>query len=424
MNRSTPSFKLLILRTGPLEPSAEEDVSPEDVSKFLTAVKIAADKLREFGFDDADFSGKVKLVARQSGERANGRYTPNSDLIEIFCPPDRGPPDYLWTVVHEVMHRIWVKHLDDDVKALWAGLCQATGKQFDPLAAEALARTVKRQPEKSSLWFFFNKHFGDDLGLFKLWLKTLRPSDSFPSQYANADPSEAFSEVAASVILGRGHSGKGMKRSGSMVRKLFLCMVGPLRHRDSLSKVFEDLLEHSMPTKDENFLQTQVDFGYLRVQLPGWIEQNINAADILKLEHRPHATVYYGADKRDIDKLTKILQDYGRPIRVSLGVINVFEQPDSDVIYIELVGDSLVDLHNRIAALPFSRPQAHPNYVPHLTLAYVKKGAGRKLIGTTPFRRVVSARGVTLIDSVGIERVIRTQPTEDPYREPILMAGM
>jgi hypothetical protein len=433
VHRSSSPLKLLPTRTGPLVPEFDDDVPADEVGEFINGVRIATDKLREFGFDDDDFGGKVRVVHREDGERANGRYTPKNDLIRIFSPAERGPQDYLWTIVHEVLHRIWVKHLDKDVKDLWAALCTATGKDFDHHAAEALAKTVKRQPDKSSLWFYFNKHFGDDLGLFKLWLKTLRPSDSFPSQYANADPAEAFAEVGASVILGRGHAGREMKRSGSMITKMFLAMVGPVRNRNTLSKclesapgglLFEDVVEHAMLDKDENFLQTQVDFGYLRVSLPRWIEKNVNSDDILKIEHRPHSTVYYGADKRDIDLIAKVVQDYGRPIRVSLGALNVFEHEERDVLYIELVGDSLVDLHNAIGQLPHSRPQTHPQYIPHLTLAYVKKGAARKFIGQTPFKRVISARGLTLVDATGIERIIRPD-ADDPLltREPILLAG-
>lgn len=429
MHRSISLFKLI---PTPLEASCDDGVPSDEVGAFLGAVQIATDKLREFGFSDEDFGGPVRLAKRKDGEKANGRYTPKSNQIRIFTPADRGPQDFLWTIVHEVMHRIWVKNVDDDAKVLWAALCDATGKDFDPHAAEALAKTVKNQPDKSSLWFYFKKHYGEDLGVFKLWLKTLKTSDSFPSSYANADPSEAFSEVATNVILGRGHAGREMSRSGSMVRKLFLAMVGPIRHKHSLTKclestgagmLHEDLVERAMTGKDENFMQTQVDFGYLRAILPRWIDENLDFDSIIKVEHRPHATVYYGADKRDVDKIVEIVQDYGRPIRVSLGALNIFEHPERDVLYIELVGDSLVELHSKISQLTFSRPQTHPQYIPHLTLAYLKKGEGRKFIGRTPFKRVISASGLTLIDANGIERLVRTQPAEELDREPLLLAG-
>ncbi|MGD9730344.1 MAG: 2'-5' RNA ligase family protein, partial [Nitrospiraceae bacterium] len=133
---------------------------------------------------------------------------------------------------------------------------------------------------------------------------------------------------------------------------------------------------------------------------------------------------HYGADTRDIDQIVQIMHDYGRPIRVSMGALNVFENPEMDVLYVELIGDSLVSLHNKIAKLPFARPSNRPQYIPHLTLAYLKKGAGRKFIGQSPFKRIISASGLTIIDSAGIEKIIRTQPDEVNQREPILLAGM
>ena len=423
MHRVIAAFRLLhpkAHRAGPLRPSSDGVVPAEDVGEFLNGIYIAVEKLRAFGFADETFGGDIEIVEREEGEKANGRYLPKEDKVRVFNPPERGAPDFLWTIIHEVMHRVWVKHIDEHAKKVWGALCFASGKEFDPFAAEALAKVVEKNPDKSSLWFYFNKHFGDDLGLFKLWLKTRRVSASFPSQYASAEPAEAFSEVAANVILGRGHAGREIKRSGSMVRKVFLCMVGPLRDEPG-SELTEDVL---LEQQDENFLQTQVDFGYLRITIPRWIVKNVSEDDILKLEHRPHATVYYGADKRDIAGIQKAVEDYGRPIRVSLGALNLFEHEEHDVLYVELVGDSLFQLHNKIAELPYSRPQTHPKYIPHLTLAYLKKGTGRKFVGLTPFHRVVSARGLTIIDASGIEKTFRALPDEAMNREPLLLAGL
>ena len=423
MRRIISAFRLLMPQEhqlGPLIPSSDGEVPSEAVGDFLNAIYVAVEKIRAFGLADDDFGGKIKVVMRKPGEKANGRYIPKSDQTVIFYPPLNGVPDWPWTVVHETMHRVWVKHVDDAAKELWGMVCDATGKPMGKSAAEALARTIQDKPEKSSLWFYFQKHFGSDLKLFKRWLQSRQVSDSFPSRYANSDPSEAFAEVAAGLIMGRGHAGREIKRSGSMVSKVFLSIVEPLRGDKGIGKVFEDTL---LEQQDENFLQTQVDFGYLRVKIPRWVTKNIPGNNIIRLEHRPHATVYYGADKRDLAQITQIVKDYGRSIRVFLGEFDVFEHPEQDVLYIKLVGDALPQLHRSIRALPNSRDQSHPEYVPHLTVAYLKKGTGRKYIGTTPFRMVASARGVTVVDASGIEHVIRASPDESLTREPILLAG-
>lgn len=423
MDRVISAFRLLMPRKhrpGPFRPGSDGVVPSDEVGSFLNAIYIATEKLRAFGLSDEDFGGEIEIVQRKEGEKANGRYLPKKDKIIVFNPPVRGAPDFPWTIVHEAMHRIWVKCLDEGTRAVWEAFCQSTGKPFDPDAADALAKMVKRRPDKSNLWFYFKKHFGDDLGLFKLWLKTRKVSDSFPSQYASADPAEAFAEVGANIVFGRGHAGREIKRSGSMVRKLFLCLVDPARHKNSAGRIFEDVaLQREF--QDETFLQTQVDFGYLRVQIPRWIEKNLRPEEILKVEHRPHATVYYGADKRDISNIVNIVKGYGRPIRVSMGALNVFEHEDRDVLYVELVGDSLVQLHNAISKLTHSRPQTHENYIPHMTIAYLKKGAGKRFIGQTPFKMVISARGLTTIDAYGIEQTIKAVDEVALEREPLLL---
>jgi len=408
-----------------MQPGSDGEVPSEEVGQFLNAIYVAVEKMRAFGFSDKDFGGKIEIVHRKDDERANGRYFPKDDKSVIFYPPIRGAADYLWTIVHETMHRIWVKHMSDDARELWATLCEVVGRPYDPAAADALAKVVQSRPEKSSLWFFFNKHYGSDPELFRGWLKTKKVSDSFPSKYANADPAEAFAEVAANVILGRGHAGREMSRSGSIVRKVFLELVAHLRHKPELTEgcLFEDL-QFEREQQDENFLQTQVDFGYLRVRIPGWVQKNIPEDNILKLEHRPHVTVYYGADKRDLSAIQQIVQDYGRPIRAMLGTFNIFEHEERDVLYIEVIGDSIRELHQKIAKLPNSRPPTRPNYIPHLTVAYLKKGAGRRYVGITPFRMVISARGLTVIDASGAEQTVKPESQDELTREPILMAGL
>ena len=219
MDRIISAFRLLnpLERCpGPLEPSADPALCPEAIGEFLNAIYVAVEKIRQFGLRDEDFGGKIRLVERKPGERANGRYHAKEDRSEIFYPPVRGAPDMPWTIIHELLHRVWVKHIDKDSQSIWELMCDVTGKLIDDSAAEALVRKAQKEPDRSNMWFFFKKHFGDDLGQFKSWLKTRRVSDSFPSDYSNTDPSEAFSEVAAEVLLGRGHAGREMRRSGSM----------------------------------------------------------------------------------------------------------------------------------------------------------------------------------------------------------------
>lgn len=423
MYRVVSAFRLLpwLRRSeGPLVPTADPDLSAEAIGDFLDAIYVAVEKMRDFGLADEDIAGPIKVVKREPSERANGRYFPSEDKSVIFYPPVRGAPDWPWTIIHEVSHRIWHKTLSKESREVWNLVSDAIGKPIDAHSAEVLAQMVQSRPDSNNLWFFFKKNFGKDLELFKDWLQTRRVSKSFPSDYANADPAESFAEVAADVILGRGHAGRKMRRTGPIVRKVFLSLLGPHLKRNSMFLDESIVLEQ----QDENFLQLQADFPAVRDQLARWVEENLREQDIVKLPRSPHVTLLTGADKRDLAAIQKIAADHGRPIRMSMGALNIFDHPDYDVLYVEMVGDALPKMRSRLMKLPNRRAQTH-SYIPHMTVAYVKKGTADRFVGTFPFKRVLTTYGITSIDSSGIETPIPTADNADDLsREPLLLAGV
>jgi len=417
MNRAHAAFRLLGLGegdTGSLKLSVNADVPSAGVDDFLRAASIAVKRLREFGLSDDVFGGPMSLVAREPGEAANGRYLASSGHSTIFYPQMRGAPDWLWTIIHELAHRIWHKHLSKDAKSVWATVSNNIGKPIPASAAEAIAQLVKKHPERHNLWFFFTKHFGNDLDIFKAWLQTKRISNELPTDYANADPAESFAEVFADLVLGRGRAGISMKRSGASMKRLMLSLVGPLR----MQHVFEDWL---VEQQDDNFLQCQLDLPFLMGELTTWTDSNLADSMVERIERRPHVTIVYGLDKRDAARIQEVAEDYGRPIRVSLGAFNFFDAPDHDVLYIEAVSEGLLQLHNELQALPHTRPTTHPKYVPHLTVAYLKKGMAARFKGTTPLRTVASRGGFSLIDAAGIETFVSTV-TKVKDTSPVLLA--
>jgi hypothetical protein len=90
-------------------------------------------------------------------------------------------------------------------------------------------------------------------------------------------------------------------------------------------------------------------------------------------ENEPHVTVKYGFEP-DIDKLdvARILKGVA-PFMVKLKALNLFENDKFDVVKFEVDHHPiLAELRKRCDAYPNS--DKYPDYKPHMTLAYVKKG--------------------------------------------------
>ena len=415
MDRVVAAYRLLPRAprpVGPFEPSADADLYADDVGRFLDACHVVAEKLREFGFEDKDFGGKIRLTARDDGELANGRYMPASDRIFIFHPPVRSVPDLPWTITHEVGHRIWKKVLGSADRELWELLAQTVGEEIPKSAADALARMAIERPSKFPLWFFFQKRFGNNPAAFSDWLCTKSYSKEFPTDYSAADPAEAFADSFAEMVLGRGHAGAGLRRTGAFIKKSLAGILDPYRGRP----FFEDLL---LEQQDELFLQSQVDLPELEEHISRWIQKSLAGAEVVKLPRRPHVTLVNGLDKSDAEQIRQVGSSFGRAIRVLPGMLNYFDAPSYDVLYLEVISPSLQELRRDLLRLPSTRPQAHSVYTPHITVAYLKKGSARRFVGNTPIRMIVTRPGFSLIDAAGTETFVPTASTD----EPLLLAN-
>jgi 2'-5' RNA ligase len=112
-----------------------------------------------------------------------------------------------------------------------------------------------------------------------------------------------------------------------------------------------------------------------------WGRLNITAQDLAEdgFENEPHVTVLYGLeDGRDV--VERIATETS-PIAVALRRVKLLRQADQDVVVVGILSPGLRRLHWRLrAALP------HHNkyfaYLPHCTIAYVKKGAADDLEGS------------------------------------------
>lgn len=92
------------------------------------------------------------------------------------------------------------------------------------------------------------------------------------------------------------------------------------------------------------------------------------------VERTPHVTCKYGL-LCDKETVKAALADSG-PVEWTLGEFRTFHGKDHDVLYVDCIAPALHRLNRLLSALPCVE-DTHPKYVPHVTLAYLKAGAGR-----------------------------------------------
>ncbi len=98
-------------------------------------------------------------------------------------------------------------------------------------------------------------------------------------------------------------------------------------------------------------------------------------------EETPHVTVKYGLETENSEEVRKILESE-KPFDVTLGKTSIFENADKpyDVVKIDVDSPELHRL-NKLISDNAKVTDTFPDYKPHVTLAYVKKGTGKNYVG-------------------------------------------
>jgi 2'-5' RNA ligase len=108
-----------------------------------------------------------------------------------------------------------------------------------------------------------------------------------------------------------------------------------------------------------------------------WARQRIAAEDLAEdgYEQEPHVTALYGFHPDVMPtEIEEVVKDAG-PVTIELGSITRFESEKHDVIKVDVDGGSIYDLNKKLVEAFQGRvTNKFPEYHPHLTLAYVKKG--------------------------------------------------
>jgi 2'-5' RNA ligase len=118
-------------------------------------------------------------------------------------------------------------------------------------------------------------------------------------------------------------------------------------------------------------------------------------------EHEPHVTLLYGLADADVGRVHAVLADEP-PVTLKFGPTAFFPaKADAapgeahDVVFLSVLSPDLLRLHALVSrAVPHKK--THPTYRPHVTLAYVRPGEGRRFAGD----RTLLGRAVTVKEVV------------------------
>lgn len=118
------------------------------------------------------------------------------------------------------------------------------------------------------------------------------------------------------------------------------------------------------------------------------------------LESEPHITLLYGIhpkenDKEEILDWLKTL----KPIELELSKIGIFENEKFDVVKIEIKPTEQLLKYRKHIEETFKNTQTFDGYNPHMTLAYVKTGKGKKYIQTLKEKLKLNFNEVIYSDS-------------------------
>ena len=162
---------------------------------------------------------------------------------------------------------------------------------------------------------------------------------------------------------------------------------------DRLSVLKRDSYDKAMSI-DEMLTETAEDrphsYGCLMLEYPiqNWdkVGKFIDTNDLYKDQDgfvkktNPHVIVLHGFhDDVNLDSIQEALYQTNptaAPIEIHVDDVSCFEGKDYDVVKFSVISPQLTELNEALAKLPHTSD--FPEYKPHITLAYVKPGKGKK----------------------------------------------
>jgi 2'-5' RNA ligase len=97
------------------------------------------------------------------------------------------------------------------------------------------------------------------------------------------------------------------------------------------------------------------------------------------IEDEPHTTLLFGLHKEvTLDDVKKVLGKFTYS-ECTLHNVSIFENDKYDVLKFDVDGNNLHETNDELKKYPYTSD--YPDYHPHLTIAYLKKGKGNEYVG-------------------------------------------
>lgn len=98
------------------------------------------------------------------------------------------------------------------------------------------------------------------------------------------------------------------------------------------------------------------------------------------IETEPHITVLYGIheDEAEPEIVENVMKENMEDVTVTISKISIFENEEYDVVKYDVPPTEQLLEYRKIFEDNFENTQSFPDYHPHMTLAYVKPGEGKK----------------------------------------------
>lgn len=100
--------------------------------------------------------------------------------------------------------------------------------------------------------------------------------------------------------------------------------------------------------------------------------------DSFGLEDEPHTTLLFGLHKEVTTNQVKSVLDKFTYSTCKIFNPSLFNGEKYDVLKFEVRGENLKETNEELKKFPHT--STHPNYNPHLTIAYITKGKGQKYV--------------------------------------------